>query len=100
MRRDYERRFTGERSDQPGGNEEVRVDDVGMKSPRLPPRLAREGEVAKLPARAMVEHGPFDLVPARRELALELGDEDPEIGIVGPRVHLRDEQDAHLVEED
>jgi hypothetical protein len=76
------------------------VNDIGMRPPRLSSCLARKEEKAKLPARAPVEHRPLDLVPAGRELALELGYEDPEIWIFGPWVHLRDEQDAHLVGKD
>ena len=45
-------------------------------------------------ARATVDDCPLELVPARDELALEVGHEHPEIGIVRPRVHLRDEKDS------
>jgi len=100
VRRDHERRLRGKRGDQSGGNEKVGVHDVGTKPPRLLPRVAREGKKTKLPARAPVEHRPFDLVPAPRELALQLGNEDSEIGIARARIHLRDEQDSHLVGED
>ena len=76
----------------PGRDEEVRVDDVG-RARRA--RLAGEGQIAELPARACVENGQLDLVAPRHELALDLRDERPEVGRVGPGVHLGDEQDAH-----
>ena len=57
--------------------------------------LRRELEVAELPAGAPVEYGAVDLVPSRSERALELYDERAEVGVVGPRVHLRDQQDPH-----
>jgi len=41
------------------------------------------------------EHGPRDLVAPRRELPLQVRDEDPEVGVLGSRVHLGDEQDLH-----
>ena len=92
VRGDDERRATGERGDQPGGNEEVRVDHVG---PARGVRPARESQVAELPARTRVEDGQLDLVAARLELVLDLRDERPEVRRVGPGVHLGDEQDAH-----
>ena len=52
-------------------------------------------EVAAFAAGAPVEHGALDLVPAGRDGSLELGDEDAEIGVVRPGVHLRHEQDPH-----
>ena len=100
VRRDHERRLRAERPDQPGGNEEVRVDDLGLEATRFLPCLPCKGEETPLAARAPVEHRSLELVPARGELVLELGDEDSEIGIVRPRIHLRDEQDAHLGDED
>ena len=44
--------------------------------------------------RARVHDRTLDLVPARDELALEVRDEDPEVRVVRPRVHLRDEEDS------
>jgi hypothetical protein len=52
-----------------------------------------ELEMATSPAAAPVDDRPFDLVTAHEELALEVRDEDPEVGIVRPGVHLGDEQD-------
>ena len=49
--------------------------------------------MAPSPAGAPVDDGALDLVSARDELALEVGDEDSEVRIVRARVHLRDEQD-------
>ena len=92
---DDERRASGQRRGQAGRNEEVRVDDVGPDTACRAERAGREGRVAALPAGAAVEHGPLELVPALAQGALELRHEHAEIGVVGPRVHLRDEQDAH-----
>ena len=40
-----------------------------------------------------VDDRALDLVAARGELALEGRDEDAEVGVGRPRVHLRDEED-------
>ena len=80
--------------EQPGGNEEVRVDDVGVEPPRRLHDVDREPRVAAASA-APVDDGARELVPARLELALERGDERAEIRRVRARVHLRDEQDPH-----
>ena len=47
------------------------------------------------PAAARVDDRALDLVAARDELVLEVGDEDPEVRVVRARVHLRDEKDPH-----
>ena len=86
---DDERRVD-RRRDQPRRDEEVRPDDVG---PRRRAHLAPQLEEAPLAAAAPVEHRELDLVPALAERQLQLRDEDAEVGVVGPRVHLRDEQD-------
>ena len=88
MRGDDERRVDLRR-DQSGGDEEVRPDHVRACSRRAP---APQLEEASLAAGPPVEHGQLDLVPARAERALALGDECAEIGVVRPRVHLRDER--------
>ena len=88
----HERRALRERGDQPGGDEEVRVDDVG---PRGAAGGARQLEVSELPAGSAVDHGAVDLVAPLRERALHLRDEDAEVRVGRPRVHLRDEEDAH-----
>ena len=93
VRGDDERRATCERGDQTGRDEEVRVDDVGLR--RAATRPPRERQVAELPAGARVEHGELDLVAARDERALDLRDERPEVGRVRPGIHLRDEEDPH-----
>ena len=88
----------GESREQPreaGREEEVRVDDVRPEAPRGPHRTGGELRVAQLAAAAPVEHDPLDLVPARRQLALQALDEDAEVGRLGGGVHLRDEEDAH-----
>ena len=51
--------------------------------------------MAERPAAPRVEHRPLDLVPERDELALQIGHEDPEVGLGRARVHLGDEQDPH-----
>ena len=50
-----------------------------------------------LPARAAVDDSPLELVAARGELSFQVCDEDPEVRIVRARVHLRDEEDPHVV---
>ena len=87
-----EGRALRERGDQPGGDEEVRVDDVGA---RCAARGARQLEVSALPARSAVDHRAVDLVASLRERALHLRDENAEVRVVGPWIHLRDEEDAH-----
>ncbi len=49
------------------------------------------------PARAPVDDRALDLVSAREELPLEARDEDAEIRVVRPRIHLRDEEDPQGV---
>ncbi len=92
---DDERRPRRERGDQPRRDEEVRVDDVGPEAAAGAVRPGGERQVAGLAAGARVEHRPLDLVAARDERALHLGDERAEVGRVRARVHLRDEQDPH-----
>ena len=87
-----ERRPLRERGDEPGRDEKVGVDDV---RPRRLPRGPGQLEVAELPAGTPVEHGPVDVVSPPLERVRHLRHEDAEVGIVGPRVHLRDEEDAH-----
>src|SRR5581483_8281359 len=55
----------------------------------------RERQVAKLSARARVEDREVDVVASRAQLALELGDEDAEVGSIRARIHLRDDEDPH-----
>ena len=81
-----------QRGDQPRGDEKVRIDDVGPVRGERPPG---KRQVAELPAGPRIEDGAFDHVAPRRELTLDLRDERPEVGRVGPGVHLRDEQDPH-----
>jgi hypothetical protein len=50
-------------------------------------------EMSKPSATATVDDRPGDLVPTLDELALEVGDEDPEVRVPGAWVHLRDEED-------
>ena len=98
VRGDDERRARRTRREQraePGRKEEVGVDDVGPEPPRRPHRTRREPRVTQLAAAAPVEHDPLELVPARRERALESLDEDAEIGRRSGRIHLGNEQDAH-----
>ena len=85
----------GERADQPGRNEEVRVDDVGLEAARRGERRAREPEVLHLAAAAPIENRALDLVAARDELLLEPAHEHAEVGVGRPGVHLGDEQDPH-----
>lgn len=48
------------------------------------------------PARPPVDDGSLELVATSSELALEVRDEDPEVGVFGARVHLRDEEDSQV----
>jgi hypothetical protein len=43
---------------------------------------------------APIDDRALELVAARAELVLEALDEDPEVRVVRPRVHLGDEEDA------
>ena len=59
-------------------------------------RAPTELEVAELAAGARVEHGAVDVVaPRRRSACSTCATNAPRSGRVGPRVHLRDEQDPH-----
>ena len=73
------------------------VEDVRPKSSRGAESVPREPEMASSSSRAAVDYRSFDLVPSSRELTLEVGDEDPEIGVVGAGVHLGYEEDSHGV---
>src|SRR5207302_6603196 len=95
---DDEGRAARERGDQAGRDEEVRVDDVRSEAARSAAGGAGELEVAALAAGASVENGELELVAARLERAFGLGDERAEVGIVGPGIHLRDEQDPHAAQ--
>src|SRR5207302_4108502 len=57
--------------------------------------LAGESDVPQLSASAPVDDGALELVAALAQRPLELSDEDAEVRVVRPRVHLRDEQDPH-----
>ena len=101
MRRHHERRHPGERrerGERPGRGEEMRVDDVRLESPGHADGLCAQADVLRPRTAAVVDHGALELVALRDQLALELGDEDAEIRVRGARVHLRDEQDAHLLD--
>src|SRR5205807_1912509 len=67
--------------------------DLFLRLGQLRLELARQ--VAELPARPRVEDGRLDLVATRGELPFDLRDERAQVGRVGPRIHLRDEQDPH-----
>ena len=95
MRRDDERRARGERGGEAGGDEEVRVDDVRVEASGSCADVRGEPRVLRLAPAAVVDHGALELVPAVAECRLELLDEDAEIRVVRPGIHLRDEQDAH-----
>jgi hypothetical protein len=90
---DDERRIDFRR-EQTGGNQKMRPDDVW---PRGATDTLSKLEVARLPAGAPVEHRKLDVVTALSQRTLAEGDERAEVGIVRPRVHLRDEEDAHAV---
>ena len=77
----------------PAGTRKWAYVTSGSNSRRDTPRVPEERDVARLSSGPPVDDRAFDLVTAREELALEARDEDPEVGIVRPRVHLGDEQD-------
>ena len=70
------------------------VGDVRVEPPCDAPGVPGERDVAGAPPCPGVHHRSLDHVAARDELALEVCDEDSEVRIVRPRVHLGDEQDA------
>ena len=92
VRRDDERGPCRDGRGKARRNEEVRVRDVRPEVSRGTDGVAEEREVPPSSS-ASVDDGPRNLVPAREELALEVSDEDAEIGVVSPRVHLGDEED-------
>ena len=81
MRRHDERSATGERADQARREEEVRVHDVGLETPRCGRSRAREPQVLLLAGAAPVEHRAFDLVAAGHELLLQPAHEHAQVGI-------------------
>jgi len=89
------RSATGDRANQPRREEEVRVHDVGLETPRCGCSRAREAQVLLLAAAAPVEHRALDLVAAGNELLLQPAHEHAQVRIQGARIHLRDEQDPH-----
>ena len=93
VRSNHERSPRSEGADQAGRNEEVGVDDVGPEAACEREGPGRETEVSAAPALAPVENGTLDLVPSVGELALERRDEDAEVRVCRPRIHLRDEED-------
>jgi hypothetical protein len=95
---DDERRASGEGRQESRRDEEMRVDDVGLESAGGERRVASEREVASPSARSAIDDGALDLVSSLDERTLERRDEDPEVGIVGARVHLGDEEDPHVAE--
>jgi len=73
----------------------VCVHDLRPEVPRRANCIAGESEVSSPSAGSPIDHRPLELVPAGCELALEVGHEDPQVGIVRAGVHLRDEEDSH-----
>ena len=90
------RRPARERAEQPGGDQEVPVDDVRTEAARRPGDVAGEKQVTRSPA-APVDDGAGELVSPLLEPCLEVGDERPERRGARPGVHLGDEQDPHAV---
>jgi hypothetical protein len=72
----------------------VRVDDIGSKLPRHASRIAGETQVPSSTTGAPLDDCSRELEPTARELALEVGNEDSEVGIVRPRIHLGNEKDS------
>ncbi len=53
--------------------------------------------MATPPTGPAVDDSALEVVASQGELALEVGDENAEVGVVRPRVHLRDEEDPQRV---
>src|SRR5581483_9271280 len=85
----------GDGSDETGGNEHVRVDDVGAEAASLGGGAGSQRGVAAPATFAAVEDGPGDRVATALELALGLRDEHAQVGSGGAGIHLRHEQDPH-----
>ena len=93
MRGDDERCPRRKGCDQTRRHEEVRVDDIWPEGARGRPGAPGQIEVPALPSGAPVDHRQLDLVTPVQQSALEPLHEDAEIRVLGPRVHLRDEED-------
>ncbi len=72
------------------------VDDVGAETLRGSACATCKVRVATAPSTATVDDDTLDLVAPVDERALEILDEDAEVGIARARVHLRDEEDLHV----
>ena len=90
---DDERRVRRQRGGETGRHEEVGVGDVGPEVASDAPRIPEEGEVRTLPAASRAHDRTLELVAAGGELALEVRDEDAEVRVARPRIHLGDEED-------
>ena len=90
-----ERRPRGKTCEQPGRDEEVRVDDVGADAVGGEDRAAGQPSVLRLTAAAARQHCPLDRVAASRERLLQPAYENAIVGLGVAGVHLRDEQDPH-----
>ena len=95
VRGHHQRRPAREPGDQSARDEEVGVDDVRLKAARGLEGATGQGGVTALAAPAPVEHRELYRVPARTQRTLDLGDEDAQIWILGPWIHLRDEKNPH-----
>ena len=93
--RDDERRAGGDHREQARRDEEVRVDDVGAEAARRRDDIARQRERDAGGRRAGSTTARSSSCPRSRSARLEVGHEGPELGRVGSRVHLGDEQDPH-----
>ena len=80
--------------EQARGNEKMGVDDIGTEAARRLQHVEREPGMPAAPA-GPIDDRSRDLVTASLEGVLQRGDERAEGRGVGPRVHLRDEQDPH-----
>ena len=92
---DDERRAGRERSCEARRDEEVRVHDLRLEAAGDRPRIGDEPHVAAPATAAAVHDRTLELVTTVAQRLLHLLDEDAEIRVVRPRVHLRDEEDAH-----
>jgi len=73
----------------------VRIDHVRLEPLGRAAHLPREPQMPALASAPPRRDDTFDLVPPCGKSPLDPLDECAEVGIVGPGVHLRDEQDPH-----
>ena len=79
-----------------GKRQEVPVHNIRPEPLRRALRVARQLQVLEPPEAALVDRDDLELVPLRLELAADLGDEGPEVGLRLARPHLADYENLHV----